>query len=286
VKEITVDGLCWRYATSERWILDNLSFDVDQGEFLAITGPTGAGKTTLCLSLTGIIPHGYNGAWQGIVTIGNLDTRRHAAANIAQRVGIVFQDPESQFLTMTVRDEIAFGPENLALPRDEITRRIEEASKIVRIDDCLDRAPYELSGGQKQRVAIASALAMQPEVLILDEPTGQLDPIGKMEVFSVLEELRRSKSITIILVEHLTEEIVKHADRIMLMYAGKIERLEKTAKFIDDVDFVAKRGVPIPQETELGHLIRTQGADIAQLPLTLDESVNTYSRLLERGNKS
>jgi energy-coupling factor transporter ATP-binding protein EcfA2 len=286
VKEITVDGLCWRYATSERWILDNLSFDVDQGEFLAITGPTGAGKTTLCLSLTGIIPHGYNGAWQGIVTIGNLDTRRHAAANIAQRVGIVFQDPESQFLTMTVRDEIAFGPENLALPRDEITRRIEEASKIVRIDDCLDRAPYELSGGQKQRVAIASALAMQPEVLILDEPTGQLDPIGKMEVFSVLEELRRSKSITIILVEHLTEEIVKHADRIMLMYAGKIERLEKTAKFFDDVDFVAKRGVPIPQVTELGHLLRTQGADIAQLPLTLDESVNTYSRLLERGNKS
>ena len=158
-------------------------------------------------------------------------------------------------------------------------------SKTVRIDDCLDRAPYELSGGQKQRVAIAAALAMQPEVLILDEPTGQLDPVGKMEVFAVLEELRRSKSITIILVEHLTEEIVKHADRIMLLYNGRIERLEKTSKFFDDVDFVAKKGVPIPQVTELGHLLRSQGANLHTLPLTLDEAVGTYSRLLERGGK-
>lgn len=286
MKEISVDSLHWKYATSDRWVLEDLSFEVEQGEFFAITGPTGAGKTTLCLSLTGIIPHGYNGVWEGIVTIGTLDTRRHGAASIAQRVGIVFQDPESQFLTMSVRDEIAFGPENLALPRDEITRRIEDASKIVRIDDCLDRAPYELSGGQKQRVAIAAALAMQPEVLILDEPTGQLDPIGKMEVFSVLEELRRSKSITIILVEHLTEEIVKHADRIMLLYDGKIERLEKTSTFFDDVDFVAKKGVPIPQVTELGHLLRSQGAVLSHLPLTLDESVSTYTSLLERGGKS
>ncbi len=285
MKEITVDGLTWKYASSDRWILEDLSFEVEQGEFLAITGPTGAGKTTLCLSLTGIIPHGYNGTWEGIVTIGNLDTRKHGAASLAQRVGIVFQDPESQFLTMSVRDEIAFGPENLALPRDEITKRIENASKIVRIDDCLDRAPYELSGGQKQRVAIAAALAMQPEVLILDEPTGQLDPIGKMEVFAVLEELRKSKAITIILVEHLTEEIVKHADRIMLLYNGKIERLEKTAKFFDDVDFVAKKGVPIPQVTELGHLLRSHGANLQTLPLTLDESVSTYSRLLEKGGK-
>jgi len=285
LKEITVDGLTWKYASSDRWVLEDLSFEVDQGEFLAITGPTGAGKTTLCLSLTGIIPHGYNGVWQGIVTIGNLDTRKHGAASIAQRVGIVFQDPESQFLTMSVRDEIAFGPENLALPRDEIKKRIEHASKIVRIDDCLDRAPYELSGGQKQRVAIAAALAMQPEVLILDEPTGQLDPIGKMEVFAVLEELRKSKSITIILVEHLTEEIVKHADRIMLLYNGKIERLEKTAKFFDDVDFVAEKGVPIPQVTELGHLLRSHGANIHTLPLTLGEAVSTYSRLLEKGGK-
>ena len=286
MKEITVDGLTWKYASSDRWVLEDVSFEVEQGEFLAITGPTGAGKTTLCLSLTGIIPHGYNGVWQGIVTIGSLDTRRHGAASIAQRVGIVFQDPESQFLTMSVRDEIAFGPENLALPRDEITRRIETASKTVRIDDCLDRAPYELSGGQKQRVAIAAALAMQPEVLILDEPTGQLDPVGKMEVFAVLEELRRSKSITIILVEHLTEEIVKHADRIMLLYNGKIERLEKTSKFFEDVDFVAEKGVPIPQVTELGHLLRSQGANLPTLPLTLDEAVGTYSHLLERGGKS
>jgi energy-coupling factor transport system ATP-binding protein len=286
LKEITVDGLTWKYASSDRWVLEDVSFEVEQGEFLAITGPTGAGKTTLCLSLTGIIPHGYNGVWQGIVTIGSLDTRRHGAASIAQRVGIVFQDPESQFLTMSVRDEIAFGPENLALPRDEITRRIETASKTVRIDDCLDRAPYELSGGQKQRVAIAAALAMQPEVLILDEPTGQLDPVGKMEVFAVLEELRRSKSITIILVEHLTEEIVKHADRIMLLYNGKIERLEKTSKFFEDVDFVAEKGVPIPQVTELGHLLRSQGANLPTLPLTLDEAVGTYSHLLERGGKS
>jgi len=285
LKEITVDSLHWKYATSDRWVLDDVSFEVEQGEFLAITGPTGAGKTTLCLSLTGIIPHGYNGVWEGIVTVGTLDTRRYAAASLAQHVGIVFQDPESQFLTMSVRDEIAFGLENLALPRDEITKRIEDASKIVRIDDCLDRAPYELSGGQKQRVAIAASLAMQPEVLILDEPTGQLDPVGKMEVFSVLEELRRTKSITILLVEHLTEEIVKYADRMMLLYNGKIERLEKTSKFFDDVDFVAKKGVPIPQVTQLGHMLQSQGANLSHLPLTLDESVVMYSRLLDHGGK-
>ena len=284
--EITVNSLYWKYATSEGWVLDDVSFQVEQGEFLAITGPTGAGKTTLCLALTGIIPHGYNGAWQGIVTVGTLDTRRHAAATIARHVGIVFQDPESQFLTMSVRDEIAFGLENLVVPRDEITRRIEEATKIVRIDDCVDRAPYELSGGQKQRVAIAAALAMQPKVLILDEPTGQLDPVGKMEVFSVLEELRRTKSITIVLVEHLTEEIVKHADRMMLLYNGKIERLEKTSEFFDDVDFVAKKGVPIPQVTELAHIQRSEGFNFPHLPLTLDESVDVYTRLLDRGGKS
>lgn len=263
-----------------------MSFQVEQGEFLAITGPTGAGKTTLCLALTGIIPHGYNGVWQGIVTVGTLDTRKHPAATIARHVGIVFQDPESQFLTMSVRDEIAFGLENLVVPREEITKRIEEATKIVRIDDCVDRAPYELSGGQKQRVAIAAALAMQPRVLILDEPTGQLDPVGKMEVFSVLEELRRNKSITIVLVEHLTEEIVKHADRMMLLYNGKIERLEKTSEFFDDVDFVAKKGVPIPQVTELAHIQRSEGLNFPHLPLTLDESVGAYTRLLDRGGKS
>ena len=283
--EITVDGLHWKYATSEGWVLADVSFQVEGGEFLAITGPTGAGKTTLCLALTGIIPHGYNGTWEGIVTVGTLDTRKHAAASIAQHVGIVFQDPESQFLTMSVRDEIAFGLENLAVPRDEITRRIDDATKIVRIDDCVDRAPYELSGGQKQRVAIAAALAMQPKVLILDEPTGQLDPVGKMEVFSVLEELRRTKSITIVLVEHLTEEIVKHADRIMLLYNGKIERLEKTSEFFEDVEFVAKRGVPIPQVTELAHMQTSEGVGFQHLPLTLEESVATYSRLLNRGGK-
>jgi len=120
----------------------------------------------------------------------------------------------------------------------------------------------------------------------LDEPTGQLDPVGKMEVFSVLEELRRTKSITIVLVEHLTEEIVKHADRMMLLYNGKIERLEKTSEFFDDVDFVAKKGVPIPQVTELAHIQRSEGFNFPHLPLTLDESVDIYTRLLDRGGKS
>jgi len=281
-REIIVQNLSWRYATSQNWVLDNITFDVEQGEFLAITGATGAGKTSLCLCLSGMIPHGYNGVWKGSVTIGSLDTREHDASDIAQRVGMVFQDPESQFLTMSVEDEIAFGPENLAVPREEIGRRIHDAAETVRIDDCLDRAPYELSGGQKQRVAIAAALAMEPEVLILDEPTSQLDPVGKLEVFSVLKELRRKKSITIILVEHFTEEIVKHADRIMLLYDGRIELLDRIERFFENVDLIAAKGVPIPQVTELGHLLRSAGVNLSSLPLTLEQAVDAYSGLLGR----
>ena len=279
--KISVRNLSWKYATGQGWAIDDLSFDVEEGELLVVTGATGSGKTTLCLCLSGLIPHNYNGVWKGSVTVGGRDTRQMTMHEISQKVGIVFQDPDSQFLTMSVTDEIAFGPENLAVPREEIGERIRRAAELVRIGNCLDRAPYELSGGQKQRVAIASALALEPEVLILDEPTSQLDPVGKEEVFAAIQEIRKRNRTTTILVEHSLDEAVEYADRFMLMGEGRMKRLETPQRFFSEVEYLTSNGVPVPQVTQLGHLQSNSGTPMDEYPLTLETAVPVFEKTLE-----
>ncbi|MCL4458930.1 MAG: energy-coupling factor ABC transporter ATP-binding protein [Chloroflexi bacterium] len=263
---IEVKDLWWKYATGD-WALSGIDLKVEKGEVLAITGASGAGKTTLCLCLNGLIPHSFQGEFRGEVRVAGLNTKDISPGKLSTQVGFVFQDPESQFLTMSVEDEIVWGIENLGLARSEIERRIDWVTEITRLEGLLTRPPYELSGGQKQRVAIASALAMKPEVLIMDEPTSELDPIGRQEVFAVIAELER-QGMTIVLVEHHMEEVVKVADRLILIERGRIVRCAAPRPFFADLDFIKSRGVMPPQVTEV-----CQHLTPGRIALTIEEAL-------------
>lgn len=278
-KPIEVKSFWWKYATSSDWVLSDINLFVQEGEFVVITGPTGAGKTTLCLAMSGLIPHHYNGTLKGKVNVFGKDTFSLDSSDMANLVGIVFQDPESQFLTMSVEDEIAFGLENLALPLEEMRERVYEAAKLVRVEDLLERAPYELSGGQKQRVAIAAALAMKPKVLILDEPTGQLDPIGKEEVVNVLQHLKK-QGITIIVVEHILEELAPFTDKLVVMNEGRILYDGAFRGFFKDSQELSKSGVPAPQVVEIALLLRRELNNELEIPITLDEAEEMLKKLI------
>lgn len=192
------------------------------GELLAITGPSGCGKSTLALCLAGFIPHAYGGKMEGVVRIQGRDTRDYPAGGLSGIVGLVQQDPDAQLCTLTVSDEVAFGPENLRIPPEEIRERVHFALQAVGALDLKDRKVHTLSGGEKQRVAIASVLAMTPVLLILDEPTANLDPSCTREVLRTMEKLREEQGISIIVIEHRLERLVPISDRLLLMEKGRI----------------------------------------------------------------
>ncbi len=269
---IEFKNFSWKYESSTDWILRDVNLSVEQGEFLAITGPSGSGKTTLCQCLNGMIPHSHPGVIKGEVYVSGIRVRDATVRQLCDHVAMMFQDPESQFIGMSVEEEIVFGPENLNLPREEIDRRLNWALRVVGMEKMLSKAPYELSGGQKQRVAIASALVMLPKILVLDEPTSELDPIGKSEVFSVVSELRRDRKMTIIMVEHETEEVAKYADRVVLLEAGRILASGNTEDFLSDVDRLEGTGVEPPQVTQFAHLLRKEGLISGKLPITLEST--------------
>lgn len=262
----------WKYESSTDWVLRDVNLNVERGEFLAITGPSGSGKTTLCQCLNGMIPHSHPGVVKGEVYVSGIRVRGATVPQLCDHVGMMFQDPESQFIGMSVEEEVVFGPENLNLPREEIDRRLKWALRVVGMEGMLSKAPYELSGGQKQRVAIASALVMLPRILVLDEPTSELDPIGKAEVFSVVSELIRDREMTIVMVEHETEEIAKYADRVVLLDGGRILANGKTQDFLSDVDLLEGTGVKPPQVTQFAHFLRKEGFISGNLPITLESA--------------
>jgi energy-coupling factor transporter ATP-binding protein EcfA2 len=223
---ILVEDLRFAYPALEEGgaaipVLRGVNLRVARGEVLGILGPTGSGKSTLCLALLGIVPHSTGGEFGGNVRVAGLNTKHERVAAIAQKVGLVFQDAESQLFNMTVEDEVAFGPESLGLPREKIVERVDWALRVVRMDAYRARSPFHLSGGQKQRVALAAILAMRPEILVLDEPTAELDPLGKAEVFEVLAELKRT-GMTMVVVEQDVEQLAHLADRLAVLAEGRI----------------------------------------------------------------
>jgi energy-coupling factor transport system ATP-binding protein len=235
--------------------LDGVSLSFARGEFVSIMGPTGAGKTTLCLAMNGIVPHSTGGCFGGKVLVCGIDTRHADASTLALKVGIVFQDPESQLFSMTVEDEVAFGLENLSVPKDEMRDRVHRSLDAVGMASLGGRSPFRLSGGQKQRVAIAAMLAMEPEVLILDEPTSGLDPIGKQEVFAVVDGLRKSRNMTIVMVEQESEKIAEFSDRVFVVDSGKIAAAGAPREVFDDVERMREVGVSVPQVREVAHIL-------------------------------
>ena len=255
---ISISDFVYRYAPVAEGeapvtALDGISLEIAVGEFLGVTGTTGSGKSTLCLALNGLVPHATGGSIGGDVLIGDWNTKRVKVPQLATRVGLVFQDPESNLVGLSVEDEIAFGPENLGVPPAEIAERIDWALALVGMSGERERSANQLSGGQKQRVAIAAVLAMRPEVLVLDEPTAQLDPVGKYEVASAIETLRRElgSRLTVVMVEQDAELLAQFADRVVVLDAGQIVMQGAPNEVFARVAELRRLGVAVPQLAEV-----------------------------------
>lgn len=245
-------------------VLKGLDLGVEEGEFLGLMGPTGCGKTTLCLALIGLVPQATGGDFDGRLIVTGLDTCDHSVAELSTRVGLVFQDAESQLFNMTVEDEVAFGLESLGVPRGEMLDRIAWALNVVRLEDLRDRSTVHLSGGQKKRLAIAAVLAMQPRVLVLDEPLAGLDPVGKFEVLSVVEKLKQEMAMTIVMVEQQAEAIAAFADRVAVLHDGHITMAGTPRDIFSQVEAMRSLGLAVPQVSELAWLLnRDYDADLA-----------------------
>ena len=278
---ITVDNLWFKYTSGKDYALKGISLRVKRGEFIVIMGPSGCGKSTLAYTLNGIIPNMFRGKYKGKVIVDGLSTLEHSIAELSTRVGLVFQDPEAQLVMTNVLEEITFGPENLGLPRNEILKRLEEAIKISRLGDKLYRSPRELSGGEKQALAIASVLALRPKVLVLDEVTSMIDPLGKRLVSEIVVRLNKEYGLTVIAIDHRVEWAAEYADRIVIMNDGRIigkgspKEIFSTPKLVRDIGFRA------PQVSELAYSLINEGVKINEIPVSLREAINIYSKILE-----
>jgi len=272
---IEARNLTFTYAGREKPSIENINLSIDKGEFVILTGPSGCGKTTLCRCFNGLIPHFYNGELKGEVIVAGLKVDEHPTYELACHVGMVFQNPENQLFALSVEKDVAFGLENLGLPREEIRKRVDWAMKMTGIYELKERAPYELSGGQQQRVAIASILAMQSEVMVLDEPTSFLDPLGAKQIFDVIYRLNRELGITVILVEHRLDLAASYATRVIIMNDGKIV-LDGPPREILSSEEAKLIGIGIPKATRLYQILKNDG-----IPLKGNETPITPKEIAE-----
>ena len=270
---ITVENLRYRYPHTEQLALDGLNFSVEQGEFIGIIGENGAGKSTLSQAIMGLVPQFYKGAYGGKVMVDGIEAGKTPVAQLCGHVGLVFQNPFNQLsgAKETVYEEVAFGMQNLAVPSEEMKKRVEEALKLLDIWQYRDRNPFDLSGGQMQRVAIASVLVMRPDVMILDEPTSQLDPEGSDEVFRAVETLTRS-GITILMIEQKIEKLAAYCDRILLLHKGKQIAYDTPGKVFSMPD-LNEYGIQAPAFTMI---CRAKGVTLADgtYPVTVEEAAD------------
>ena len=248
---IEIEHLKYRYPNTNRLALDDISLTIEKGEFIGVVGENGAGKSTLGQAIIGLVPRFYNGAYGGKVVVKNLTVEETAVAEMCEHVGLIFQNPFNQLsgAKETVYGEVCYGVENLGVERSKIERRVEKVLRQLDIWEYRERNPFELSGGQMQRVAIASILVMQPEIIILDEPTSQLDPQGTEEVFSVVDKLTEM-GITIIMIEQKIEKLCAYADRIILMHDGKLVDFDTPEKIFSK-DGLKEIGVMPPVYTRI-----------------------------------
>ncbi len=255
---IEAKNLTYTYPGVTKPSIIDVSIKIAKGEFVLITGPSGCGKTTLCRCFNGLIPHFYQGELKGEITVAGLKVVETPIHKLATHVGLVFQNPENQLFALSVEKDVAFGLENFGVAREEMRKRVDWALKLTGMWDLRERAPHELSGGQQQRVAIASVLAMQPEVIVLDEPTSFLDPLGAKKIFEVIYELNRKLGITIVLVEHRLDLTSKYTDHIVVMDEGKVV-LDGEPREILSSEEARLIGVGIPKATRLYQILQKDG---------------------------
>jgi len=276
---IRIDNLTFRYSDTDRPALRDINLEIQDGEFVLITGPSGGGKSSFCRCLNGLIPHFYGGEITGKVEVDGLDTMKHSTKEMATEVGMVFQDPENQLVAMDVEREVAFGLENLAFPFELMAKRMEEALDTVGIASLRHRTVNELSGGEKQRVAIASVLALYPNILVLDEPTSELDPKGAEEVLNVVERLNDELGVTVILVEHRLDRVTQHVDRMLVLDNGMIVS-DGTPQSVLIDDKVSQSGIGIPPIIKLVQGLKDKGIGIDNIPLTVKEGRAALAKVM------
>ena len=272
--------MTFTYTGASKPSIQDVSIDISPGEFVVLTGPSGCGKTTICRCLNGLIPNFYSGQFTGELVVDGMNVKEHTTAELATHVGLVFQNPENQLFSLSIERDVAFGPENLGLSREETRKRVDSALDATGITELKDKPPYELSGGQQQRAAIAAVLAMQPKVMVLDEPTSFLDPRSALDILGVISSLNKQLGITIILVEHRLDIVSKHANRVIVMDDGRIV-LDGAPR---DVYGEQARliGIGLPRVTTLFNLLRKEGLQFSHTPTTVDDAESQLRKMLSR----
>ena len=266
----------------EKTALNNINLEIGDGEFIGLIGHTGSGKSTLIQLLNGLIK-----PTEGRIRVAGFDLtdKKTKMRDVRFKVGLVMQYPEHQLFEETVFKDIAFGPQNMGLPQEEIKNRVEFAANLVGLSkEILDKSPFDLSGGQKRRVAIAGVLAMEPKVLILDEPTAGLDPGGRDEILFKIKDMHERMNLTVILVSHSMEDVAKLADRILVMNSGSIEMFDTPSKIFENAERLSQIGLNVPQITQVCDRLRAAGMPLAEGIYTIEDAAWQISKLLKGGS--
>jgi energy-coupling factor transport system ATP-binding protein len=281
MKAVEINHFSWKYDGQKDFALEDICLEIEENEFIGVIGPNEAGKTTLVNAIKGIVPENFTGIYKGEVKVFGGVVINQGARAMAQAVGVVFADPESQFNSMSVEEEISFGMENIGCSLDEIRERLKWVDELTNIGALMEKPPYNLSGGQKQRIAIASVLAMRPKIIILDEPTSMLDPVSKDMIFDLLRIMKQELNLTIIVVEHNIEQLVELADKMILVNNHKIEKYAETREFFKDLDFVEQRNVRIPDGVKFMHMVNSGRGKNGEPPIKLEDIAKTLASYLD-----
>ena len=279
---IEIKDLSFTYKNSDVEVLKDVNLSIEEGKFTVIMGRTGAGKTTLAMLPNGIIPQLVEGTVKGTIIAAGKDSSKYRVQTMAREIGLVLQDPETQIFGRTVDEDTAFGPRNYLVPRDEIKERIKSALNKVRLDGYEKRQTSQLSGGEKQRLAIAGILAMDPSIIILDEPTSELDPIGREEIYSTMVSLQKDQKKTVVAVEHSSQEISEKADRIVVLSDAHVVWQGSPKDFFRELDLVERYGIkPLPVSKVGWELYKKGVIAKEEIPLTVDDAYSLVLRLLD-----
>ncbi|MCL2190800.1 MAG: ATP-binding cassette domain-containing protein [Treponema sp.] len=272
---VSLENVSWSYARASGPALTDLSVRIGEGEFVAVMGENGAGKTTFCRLLNGLVPHSMPGALLGTVMVDGTDTRLSSVARLSEKVGMAFDDPETQFFTARVFDEVAFALENMVLPPGEIVEKTRWALDAAGLSEYADRPPATLSGGQKQRLAIAAALAQANRVLVLDEPCSRLDPVCTREVLSFIRDLRADKRLTVVMATGSPQEAADFADRVCLLKNGRLLAFDAPGRVFSDGRLLDAAGVDPPEVSQFAFRMAGLGEPLPRFPVTVDGAVES-----------